>query len=352
MRGVSNAHEDAEEETIAFGSETRFRANVDKVKAKLSREIQPGVLEKIPHCKIHRMLLQRRKSSAPELVYCWQVTELYPNDLMVCCLQCGTWRHTACGGHYKPFSIREATEKPFVPICDRCHEEEKILEEYPVGKKRLDRQRCEQIRRGLSTSASMRQAAFSKHNGTYKWPLGSVSSSHVGGHTRSVHNRHDKAEKQWTDMAAKLSKGYGSRPKDRVKHRTKELERLLQSVEDAESTTDRHNMLVFLMNDTRGEKPVGYEDEQLNIFDPADDIDECQAVDHKAEAKGESNNEPENLEGKQQRNRETCRRPNCNYKARFDSSFCSNACGVACLENDLLQTFSYSSDMHPSSLRH
>jgi hypothetical protein len=79
----------------------------------------------------------------------------------------------------------------------------------------------------------MRQASFSKHGGTYKWPLGSVSATHIGGHTRSVHSRHDKAEKQWTDMASKLSRGYGCRPKDRVKHRTKELERLLVSVEDA-----------------------------------------------------------------------------------------------------------------------
>jgi hypothetical protein len=211
-----------------------FRANVDKIKDSFANEVTPGVLEKIPHCKIHRMLMKKRKNpSAPELVYCFQVTELYPNDVVVCCTHCGTWRHTACGGHHKPFSIRESIDAPFVAVCDRCHEEEKILRDYPLARKRIDRQRSEQVRRGLSTSAAMRQASFSKHGGTYKWPLGSVSATHIGGHTRSVHSRHDKAEKQWTDMATRLGRGYGYRPKERVKVRTKELERLLVSVEDA-----------------------------------------------------------------------------------------------------------------------
>lgn len=232
LRGQSDVDIEIEN-AVTVGTEQKFRVNLERIKDRLSHQVQPGMLEKIPHCKIHRMLLQRRKSAAPELVYCWQVTELYPNDAMVCCSQCGTWRHTACGGHHKPFSVREATENPFVPICDRCFEEEKILEDNSVARKRLDRQRCEQIRRGLSTSVAMRQASFSKHGGSYKWPLGSVSATHIGGHTRSVHTRHDKAEKQWTDMATKLSKGYGSKPKEKIKHRTKELERLLVSVEDA-----------------------------------------------------------------------------------------------------------------------
>jgi hypothetical protein len=226
--------EDSDDNSEVLGDEGQFRANLDWIKEKLASDIQPGVLEKIPHCKIHRMLMKKKKNpSAPEFVYCWQVTELYPNDIMVCCSHCGTWRHTACGGHYKPYSVKEAIEKPFEALCDRCYEEENFLEDYPVARKRLDRQRCEQMRRALATSATMRQASFSKHGGTYKWPLGSVSATHIGGHTRSVHSRHDKAEKQWTDMATKLSRGYGYRPKERVKHRTKELERLLVSVEDA-----------------------------------------------------------------------------------------------------------------------
>ena len=212
-----------------------FRANMPKIRERMGNEVDPGVLEKIPHCKIHRLLMKKRKNpSAPELVYCFQVTELYPNDIMVCCSHCGTWRHAACGGHYKPYSVRECMDTPFSVVCDRCHVEEIILRDFPVARKRIDRQRNEQIRRALATSSAMRQASFSKHGGTYKWPLGSVSATHIGGHTRSVHSRHDKAEKQWLEMATRLSRG-GSykRPKDQVKVRTKELERLLVSVEDA-----------------------------------------------------------------------------------------------------------------------
>jgi chemotaxis protein histidine kinase CheA len=234
LAGESVSGDRFDESDKGLGKDSPFRANVEKIQQKLSTEVTPGILEKVPHCRIHRMLMKKRKNpSAPELVYCFQVTELYPNDVMVCCSHCGTWRHTACGGHHKPYSVRESIEAPFVPVCDRCHEEEKIVRDHPLARMRIDRQRTEQIRRGLSTSAAMRQASFSKHGGTYKWPLGSVSATHIGGHTRSVHSRHDKAEKQWMDMATRLGRGYGYRPKERVKFRTKELERLLVSIEDA-----------------------------------------------------------------------------------------------------------------------
>ena len=230
--GQSNQGDDSGNQEL--GNNYKFHGNVDKIKQRLKNDLEPGVLEKIPHCRVHRMAMKKRKNtSAPELVYCSQVTELYPNDIMVCCSRCGTWRHTCCGGHYKQYSVREAIENPFEVICDRCHVEEKVMEDNVIAKKRIDRQRCEQLRRGLSTSAAMRQHSFSKHGGTYKWPLGSVSATHIGGHTRSVHSRHDKAEKQWTDMAAKLGRGYGHRPKEKVKVRTKEFERLLISIEDA-----------------------------------------------------------------------------------------------------------------------
>lgn len=214
--------------------ESPFRANLTRIKEQLATDVAPGVLEKIPHCQIHRLLTRKRKNpSAPENVFCFQVTELYPNDLMVCCSHCGTWRHAACGGHYKPYSVRECIDTPFNAVCDRCHYEEKILRDHPIARRRIDRQRSEQIRRGLATSAAMRQASFSKHGGTYKWPLGSVSATHIGGHTRSVHHRHDKAEKQWMEMAQRLGRNNDKRPKERVKIRTKELERLLVAVEDA-----------------------------------------------------------------------------------------------------------------------
>ncbi len=230
--GQSNPNDDNSNEKL--GDDYKFYGNVEKIKERLKQDVEPGLLEKIPHCRVHRMAMKKRKNtSAPELVYCTQVTELYPNAIMVCCSRCGTWRHTCCGGHYKQYSVREAIEKPFEAVCDRCHVEEKLMEDNPIAKKRIDRQRCEQLRRGLSTSAAMRQHSFSKHGGTYKWPLGSVSATHIGGHTRSVHSRHDKAEKQWTDMATKLGRGYGHRPKEKVKVRTKEFERLLISIEDA-----------------------------------------------------------------------------------------------------------------------
>ena len=46
-----------------------------------------------------------------------------------------------------------------------------------------------------------------------------------------------------------------------------------------------------------------------------------------------------------------CARKGCSRKPRFDSVFCSDACGVSALESDLLRTFQYASDIHPSLLR-
>jgi hypothetical protein len=228
--------DDFEQEEQIFEPDVPFRANMPRIKERLTQEVTPGVLEKVPHCRIHRTQVKKKKYPNPmisELAHCFQVTELYPNELMVCCSHCGTWRHATCGGHHKPYSVRECIDAPFTATCDRCHSEEKILRDYPVAKKRVDRQRSEQIRRGLATSAAMRQASFSKHGGTYKWPLGSVSNTHIGGHTRSVHGRHEKAEKQWMEMAYRLNRIHFHKQKDRIKVRTKELERLLVSVEDA-----------------------------------------------------------------------------------------------------------------------
>lgn len=340
-----------------FGKDAPFTGNVELIRQKLAHEVQPGVLEKVPHCRIHRMAMKKRKNpSAPELVCCFQVTELYPNDVMVCCSHCGTWRHAACGGHHKPYSVRETIDTPFVAVCDRCHEEEKIVGDYPLGRKRLERQRMEQIRRGLATSATMRQASFSKHGGTYKWPLGSVSATHIGGHTRSVHSRHDKAEKQWRDMANRLGRNNSMRPKERAKVRTKELERLLASVEDAEGHTDRHNMMLFLLQDTLRKHPVGFEKQRRNIFDPEDEYiptNESESEEIKSEKSTEKEEETtgRDSDAKPCRKSTTCSRHGCNKKPRFDSLFCSDACGVSALESDLLRTFQYASDIHPSLFR-
>lgn len=242
--------EDAFTEDPRLVSEgSRFRVNHSVIRRRLTSKVEPGLLEKLPHCKVHRMAMKwRHQTSQAELVHCFQVTELYPNDIMVCCSVCSTWRHAKCGGHFKDYSVRECLEEPFQAICDRCYEEEPILAEFPRAQKRIERQRMEQVRRGLATSAAMRQASFSKHGGTYKWPLGSVTLSHFGGHTRSVHSRHDKAEKQWADMASRLARGHYARQKDRVKVRTKELERLLVSVEDAGKTSSFAQVFVLLLS--------------------------------------------------------------------------------------------------------
>jgi hypothetical protein len=105
-------------------------------------------------------------------------------------------------------------------------------------------------------------------------------------------------------------------------------------------------MLVFLRNDTRVKVPVGFEEEQRNLFDPADDLDGDDEQDDKEERDNESSSKrpaPCNLK---------CLQRDCTIKPRFDSLFCSDACGVCVLQNDLLRTFNYSSDMHPSTLRH
>lgn len=371
--GEESDEDNFEEESPLSSESLPFKTNQRKIQDRLTQDLKPGVLEKLPHCKLHRLLMRRKKNlPVPDLVYCWQVSDMYPNDTIVCCSMCGTWRHAACGGHHAPYSVRENTNTPFVALCDHCHEEEKILEDHPKAQARLERQRMEQIRRGLSTSAVMRHASFAKHGGNYKWPLGRVSATHLTGHTRSVHSRHDKAEKQWSDMVARLGSGYGHRPRERARVRTKELERLLVSVEDAENYTDRHNILLFLQRDTMREHPIGFEQERRNIFDPeedpsfpeppvqeaveeqtqadvaetnpaANDAQEVVVTTAEASIDGESA-EPEKV-------RHICSRRGCLQQPRFDSLFCSDSCGVSSLELDLLHSFQESSDIHPSVLR-
>jgi len=60
-------------------------------------------------------------------------------------------------------------------------------------------------------------------------------------------------------------------PKERVKVRARELERLLVNVEDAELFTDRHNMMLFLQKDVSRENPARCEESRRIIFDPDDD---------------------------------------------------------------------------------
>ena len=167
-------------------------------------------------------------------MFCWQVTEAHPTEPLVFCSVCSTWRHAACGGHRK-WSSSQGTINPksiFIPLCDQCVQEEEALKNDEELKTTLKKQRMEHLRKTLATNQVIRHAAFSKHGGSYKWPLGSVSATHIVGHTRSVNARHEKAEKQWQDMITKLANP-DMRPRDRVKVRSREFDRLQQHIEDA-----------------------------------------------------------------------------------------------------------------------
>ena len=145
---------------------------------------------------------------------------------------------------------------------------------------------------------------------------------------------------------------------------------------------DRHNMMLFLQNDTSRLHPVGFETPRRNIFDPEDDpvyIDSYQesalqdqksakksakskrtslpvAADLAAESV-ESTDEILPRDGSDKavkvfaNQRRDCIRQGCNRKCRYDSIFCSDSCGVSTLEADLLKTLKYASKLHPPALR-
>lgn len=162
-------------------------------------------------------------------------------------------------------------------------------------------------------------------------------------------------------------------------------------------------MLLFLMRDTARKHPVGFEKVRRNIFDPEEDKivfgteavpespvpDLPPAMTNKDDSNvfgGEShpetnlakipetkveaqvtNNDTANCEetkhveddekkkeekmkkGKQKQKQ--CLREGCQNRPRFDSSFCSDACGVSALEHDLFLTIRDSSEIHPAVLR-
>jgi hypothetical protein len=133
-------------------------------------------------------------------------------------------------------------------------------------------------------------------------------------------------------------------------------------------------MLVFLMQDTLKKAPVGFEKRRRNMFDPEDDneaesdevADKCKDLNRKPPFIPDNQEESapsQKLHGVDDTNVDasekslkkeyaTCKRKDCIAKSRFDSIYCSDACGVSSLESDLLRTFFYSSDIHPSALRH
>ena len=228
------------------------------------------------------------------MVFCCQVAHLYPNEIMVNCTKCGTWRNATCGGHHEPFSVRKNLQEPFEAICENCHEEARFLKDYPEAEPRLEKQRMEHIRRGLATSAVIRQAALSHVNSNMDM--------------KAIQDVNAKAVKEWSDLTSRLERASNYRTKQRTSMRSEELKKILTYVESAETHRDVHNMILFLMRDTSREQPVGFEEEVHNIFDPT--------------------------EGDGPTDRPACIL--CQNKRRFDSVFCSDACGVKALELELL----------------
>ena len=117
---------------------------------------------------------------------------------------------------------------------------------------------------------------------------------------------------------------------------------------------DRHNMMLFLMNDTNKQHPAGFEVARRNIFDPEEDpvcipATTNSSVGEAGTAQNGSKDEDTTTEKKVKDNK--CSRQGCNLKARFDSRFCSDSCGVSCLEMDVLESLKYANKLHPSVLR-
>ena len=222
------------------GRLTFERTGLKEAKQRLSSSKEPGVIEKLPHCVLYEKHFKKEKGARFQPKFCCQTTEAFPFEPMVCCSICSTWRHAQCGGNYKRYTARgvDKCNPVFDPVCDRCVLEKRVLAEgdYKQAEERLEKQRIKHLRRTNASNAVMRQAAFNKHSGQYKWPLGCVTVSHVSGHTRSVQGRHEKAERQWLEMVKKLSREYKKddmNRKEKLKVRTREFEKLLAHIEDA-----------------------------------------------------------------------------------------------------------------------
>ena len=211
------------------------KAGVEAARKRLATSVEPGVLEKLPYCKLYDDYCREHKTRDFTPKFCCQTTETFPFEVMVCCSICSTWRHAQCGGHYKhytPDSV-DPSNVLFQAVCDQCFLEKQFLVDQDVAAARIERQRIEHIRRCNASNAVMRQFAFGKHSQQYKWPLGSVQISRIPRHIRSVQTRHEKVEKQWNEMTHRLTNRQELRPRERQRVRTREFEKLLLSIEDA-----------------------------------------------------------------------------------------------------------------------
>lgn len=331
---------------------------------RLKSNMEPGSIEKLPHCKLYeQMYLSQNDENPRKPLFCFQVTEVHCKSMMVCCSKCSTWRHVQCGGHFSR-TIPRREMSSFNPVCDRCYAEEFVLEKYPQARSRIERQRIIHLRKTQTVGSVIRSAAYSKL-GSQNWPPGSVESSQMSSHKKSILTRFAKAEKQWDDMLVKL--GLQERSGNKLAPlRSKEFERILQYLQDSEVKCDLHNAILFLQRDSQREHPTGHETPLFNLFDPEDDslrililkekngsIDDInESSDEENEIIGGENDLESTKDEKSKDLAALCMRTGCKRSARFDSHFCTDACGILTMELDLLQTLKLAEQVHPSNLRH
>lgn len=347
---------------------------------RLCSSVEPGVVQKLPRCRIHENKFKELHGTPPrEHLFCFQVTETYCNNMMLCCSLCSTWRHAECGGHYTFRSPRKC-EESFVPICDRCYEEKEVLHKYPNVAKFLSRQRSNHLRKTHLSGDIIRHACYGKYGYTSKWPLGSVMPAHILGHCRSVQSRNDRVEKQWMEMLCRLN---GKSDTD-TKQSLKDLQWVANHLDEAEGKTDLHNMILFLERDIKRPCPTGFDTPQFNFFDPEEDDARLHFLGGKAfgdvtdTCMSDQDGEPGHITsctedecekscgsievvlGRYKSSMHTnkikqskyCSRERCKKKQRFDSAFCSDACGVNVMQSDLLRSLNFANGMHPCRLRH
>ena len=109
LQGYRSDEDEDEEKSVKIASLPSLPPSMH---GRLSNHIEPGILEKLPHCKIHQARVELQKNHPnPGPLFCSQVTEAYCTEVMLCCSICHTWRHTACGGHYtkyKPHTSKDS----------------------------------------------------------------------------------------------------------------------------------------------------------------------------------------------------------------------------------------------------
>jgi hypothetical protein len=103
-------------------------------------------------------------------------------------------------------------------------------------------------------------------------------------------------------------------------------------------------MILFLQRDSTRDIPAGFVDTYSNFFDPdtpgADDADDSEESSH-----------DKDKEDKKKPKVAICSRTGCDKRARFDSTFCSDGCGVSVAESDILKSMELASaTLHPSAL--